>query len=116
MILRLYVLNNYTNKNINENDILKMFIRHVQMSTENKNCNLLIMSIINKCHSQTENKNVLISQNTEMYSRLENGNGECVKETTSRAKSRPQSKATNESSTHRRNPPPEGRLRLALKQ
>ena len=44
---------------------------------------------------------------------IENGNGECVKETTTRLKSKQQPKATNGSSIQRETPAPGGVLQLA---
>ena len=47
---------------------------------------------------------------------MENGNGECVKETTTRQKSRKQPTATNEFSTQQENPTARGGIWLAPKQ
>ncbi|OPL33261.1 hypothetical protein AM593_04934, partial [Mytilus galloprovincialis] len=49
-----------------------------------------------------------------LVNKIENGNGECIKETTTRPKSKKQPKATNGSSTQRENPAPGGGLQLAL--
>ena len=47
---------------------------------------------------------------------IENGNGECVKETTTRSKINQQPMATNGSSIQRETPAPGGVLKLAPKQ
>ena len=48
--------------------------------------------------------------------KIENGNGECVKETITRPENRQQQKVTNRSSMQRETPAPGGVLQLAHKQ
>ena len=58
----------------------------------------------------------MIRNKTYVIHKIENGNGECAKETTTRPESRQQQKVTNRSSMQREIPAPGGVLQLAPKQ